>query len=74
LTWSRRYVFLGFLGHAIGDPILAGRALAFISLLLVTINIVIWLRINYVRRSLALLRRSFRNHNRRPGARIDCDE
>jgi hypothetical protein len=49
------FFVVGLLGRAIGDPILAGRALAFISLLLVTINIVIWLRLNGVRRSVAAL-------------------
>jgi hypothetical protein len=49
------FFVVGFLGRAIGDPLLAGRALALISLLLVTVNIVIWLRLNDVRRSVAAL-------------------
>jgi hypothetical protein len=49
------FFIVGFLGRAIGDPLLAGRALALISLLLVTVNIVIWLRLNEVRRSVAAL-------------------
>ena len=49
------FFVLGFLGHAPADPILAGRVLAFASLLLVTINVVIWLLRNGVRTSLSLL-------------------
>ena len=37
------FFMVGFLGRLIGDPIVAGRALALLGFLLVTINIVVWL-------------------------------
>jgi hypothetical protein len=49
------FFLVGFLGQLAGDPILAGRAVALASFLVVTVNIVIWLRSNGVRNALALV-------------------
>jgi hypothetical protein len=49
------FFIVGLLGQLTGDPILAGRAVALASFLVVAINIVIWLRRSHVRGSLAVL-------------------
>jgi len=49
------FFLVGALARVVGDPILAGRALAFAGFLVVTVNVVIWLRRNGVRNSLAFL-------------------
>jgi hypothetical protein len=48
------FFVVGLLGRLIGDPILAGRALALLGFLLVAMNIVTWLRRCGVRTSLAI--------------------
>jgi len=49
------FFLVGLLGEVMGDPILAGRTVALASFLTVTIVIVMWLRRNGVRNSLAIL-------------------
>jgi len=49
------FLVLGFLGRTPADPILVGRVVALISLLVVTVNIGIWLRLNGTRFSVAVL-------------------
>jgi hypothetical protein len=49
------FFLVGLLGQLVGDPILAGRAVALLGFLLVAINIGIWLSLNGVRSSVAIL-------------------
>jgi hypothetical protein len=48
------FFVIGFLGRANANPIFAGRVVALASLLLVTLNVIVWLRTNGVRPSIAL--------------------
>ncbi len=49
------FFLVGLASKITGDPILAGRAIALLSFLLVAVNIILWLRRVGVRNSLAIL-------------------
>ena len=49
------FLIVGLLGRLVGDPIVAGRALCLVSFLVVALNIALWLRLNGVRKPVAVL-------------------